>query len=254
MSGTRSALLAAVAALLTPDGAGNILAAQTPAQFDSSLKLATTAFLQRALGNFQNVYAYSAATTLTASQVGSFFNVVGTAPYTITLPLTTTCPQGAVLSFQNTSSGVITFAAQTSDEITVNGATLTSITFGVGDNITFVKAANGYWFAQGAAALGGTAQFVNSISALGYQKLPSGLIIQWGSSTYSGASDSTALYNYPIAFPTAPLSIAGQIGAALGNATLGFQNSSASQFNVGYHSSSGAAAGGLSFNYIAVGH
>lgn len=46
-----------------------------------------------------------------------------------------------------------------------------------------------------------------SLSNNGYQKLPSGLIIQWGG-TSSGASNPTVT-TYPIAFPTACLQVVG---------------------------------------------
>lgn len=43
-----------------------------------------------------------------------------------------------------------------------------------------------------------------SLAANGYQKLPSGLIIQWGAATPSGG---TATITFPIAFPVACTSI-----------------------------------------------
>ena len=47
----------------------------------------------------------------------------------------------------------------------------------------------------------GTDQFLNSEAESGYQKLPGGLIIQWG--TVAAGSNIT----FPIAFPTACLNI-----------------------------------------------
>lgn len=53
-------------------------------------------------------------------------------------------------------------------------------------------------------------QFGNSLSANGYQRLPSGLIVQWGS-----FSAGVTSYSFPIAFPTAFASISCmQAGAA----------------------------------------
>ena len=57
----------------------------TPAQFDASTKLATTAFVQTALGNFQSTISPSAATALTAAQSGALVAASGTG-YTLTLP------------------------------------------------------------------------------------------------------------------------------------------------------------------------
>lgn len=47
-------------------------------------------------------------------------------------------------------------------------------------------------------------EFVASLAANGYQKLPSGLIIQWGSANYAAGVGAVV---YPIAFPTATRSI-----------------------------------------------
>jgi hypothetical protein len=44
-----------------------------------------------------------------------------------------------------------------------------------------------------------------SLAASGYQKLPSGLIIQWGSSTTAGSG--TVAVTYPVAFPTGTLKV-----------------------------------------------
>ena len=45
-----------------------------------------------------------------------------------------------------------------------------------------------------------------SLSSSGYQKLPSGLIMQWGTSSSIGA-DSSATITYPTAFPSAVVSV-----------------------------------------------
>jgi hypothetical protein len=66
----------------------------------------------------------------------------------------------------------------------------------------------------------------NSIADSGYQKLPSGLIIQWGIVSSSAAGYST--FDYPIAFTTAVYSIVltpvGGTGAIFANAGAGFSS------------------------------
>ena len=56
-------------------------------------------------------------------------------------------------------------------------------------------------------AQGGTGMangFVSSLASSGYQKLPSGLIIQWGTvSVANAAANATNSATFPIAFPTA---------------------------------------------------
>jgi len=73
------------------------------------------------------------------------------------------------------------------------------------------------------------ADFTSSKAANGYQKLPSGLIIQWGNLPIT--STNTA-YNLPISYPTSHLMI---IGQGTGSTTIGgvvnFVNSSVSTFS-----------------------
>ncbi|WP_230947178.1 hypothetical protein [Burkholderia cepacia] len=59
---------------------------RTPPQFDSSGKLATTAFVQQSAGNFQTRKYINGSATLAASDTGSWVEAGGTGPSTITLP------------------------------------------------------------------------------------------------------------------------------------------------------------------------
>jgi hypothetical protein len=69
--------------------------------------------------------------------------------------------------------------------------------------------------AGGKAALDarvGTGNFASSKVSTGYEKLPSGLIIQWGVTAQTTGSNSTGVYlttSYPIAFPNAVFQVVG---------------------------------------------
>jgi hypothetical protein len=63
-----------------------------------------------------------------------------------------------------------------------------------------VLASNGTTWAS--SALSSLSVFDKSLAASGYQKLPGGLIMQWGISSSIG-SDSSATITYPTAFPSA---------------------------------------------------
>jgi hypothetical protein len=71
-----------------------------------------------------------------------------------------------------------------------------------------------------------------SLSSNGYQKLPGGLIVQWGQQ--SGISSSAeATYSFPLTFPT--VCLRGWCGHALSGDTVGagaFEVLSASQFKL----------------------
>ena len=65
---------------------------------------------------------------------------------------------------------------------------------------------NGFFPRQSTKAVGGLpADFTSSKATNGYQKLPSGLIIQWGIVPNSIGVDDPYTINYPIAFPNAAL-------------------------------------------------
>lgn len=66
-------------------------------------------------------------------------------------------------------------------------------------------------------------QFGNSLSANGYQKLPSGLIIQWGTSGSLAGSGSVTV-TLPIAYPTAGLNVQCQRAGSTTGSTHGAVN------------------------------
>jgi hypothetical protein len=86
-----------------------------------------------------------------------------------------------------------------------------------------------------------------SLSGSGYQKLPGGLIIQWGSFSQTGSSTTVTL---PIAFPNAMLNVQQTIagGASISAPGVSFVNSQ--QFN----SIRDAAVGNVGCYYLAIGY
>lgn len=118
-------------------------ASVTPAQFDNTTKLATSAFVQRALGNMQAAAQITAATTLTAANAGTAYQFTGA--YTVTLPLFSTMPTGGTLYFSNNTTGVATIQRNTStDSINVGSTSLANVTLGSGDSLLLI-AVGGIW-------------------------------------------------------------------------------------------------------------
>jgi len=94
--------------------------------------------------------------------------------------------------------------------VTISGTTgITTPANTVSGSITFGDSSTQSTAPYSTAAL--AAQFASSLSANGYQKLPSGLIIQWGSVGYSAAPDISVTVTFPIAF-TASFYVAGVLG------------------------------------------
>lgn len=170
--------------------------------------LATTA---SQMGNLRDLISYSGNKQLTASDMGKFvYSSVGNA--TFTLPDATTVPAGSsVYLYSSASAGVLTV---TSPNGVFNGPgnnqNSGSLSYSAGVGNQFISSGTS-WFVIGA---GGIA----SLSATGYQKLPSGLIEQWGIVTTSASADTT--FTFPVAFPNAVVAIvfaAGNSGASIAN-------------------------------------
>jgi hypothetical protein len=199
--GTRSASLAALAGLLTGDGAGNVLANQSPAQFDNSLKLATTASVKAAGMQAAGIVVITGSQSIVAANAGStIIGGSGTA-ITATLPAASSVPVGARFEFINPSTGAMTVQRAGSDNIRYQSGNATSGSLGNGDSLVLESDGVSVWFVTG-----GTIQavasplFAASLGTPGYQKLPSGLIIQWGT-TVVPANSVVGTITLPIAMP-----------------------------------------------------
>lgn len=80
----------------------------TPPQFDNDTSVATTAFVQRALGNHADFIEVAANRTLTAADAGKVFFI--TANVTVTLPTSTALTPGVAFRFVLSGSSSVTFA------------------------------------------------------------------------------------------------------------------------------------------------
>jgi len=184
-----------LAALLGSDGkvSASGLNLTTPAQFDNSVAPATTAFVQRALGNFNAANQInSLPTTLTASAWGQYV-AVNASGGTITLP--TPNVSGGSITF-NIQSGLGNTVSFTTPSGLIYGepgvaATITLKAGGPGTSYQFVCDGANWIVVGGNGALSGVAN--------GYQVFSNGFIIQWGSYTVGNGGGATRSFN--IAFP-----------------------------------------------------
>jgi len=188
----------------------------TPPQFNNTARLATTEFVQRALGNVRSVVLLNTGTTnLTAADAGKDVIIAQSGAVAV-LPLISSVPDGAVFSFGNgTSTGAGTVKSSGSDSIYVSDTAYASISVNGGESLTLVKYSGGWFAIGGSVSLYKASSFTYSLSANGYQKIPTGLIIQWGTSgsVAAGASVNVTL---PMTFPNSVLSVTGTpIGAGV---------------------------------------
>lgn len=209
---SKAAILALLGALLTPDAYGNISLDQSPPQFDTSLKLATMAAVNRALGNMSGTIQQSTSggLALTVAQAGNFIDLQPGFSGNVVLPLSTGfMGTTAVFTvFNGCGSGVIVQTSG-SDKIYPSGSGLTSVLIPSGDSMQFVMygTAGGYIAWSGAAQLQYSPLFAASLTPAGYQKLPSGFLMQWFSG--NGSSSGFTSINFPLNFPNGVLQIVG---------------------------------------------
>ena len=102
-------------------------------------------------------------------------------------------------------------------------------------------------------------QFPSSLVANGYQKLPNGLIIQWGASE---TSNGGVPVTFPIAFPNAAFNVVATIFGANGSGIWGALEIGAAPTKTGFNafsaafgtSSSGTNNGSFAFYWFAIGN
>lgn len=175
--------------------------APTPAQFDNSTKLATTAFVQRASGNFSSAVVYNAAATLTVADCGRSIRLGG-AGYNMTLPLASAVAVGSAIWMQHsgTVGSPINVVTQGGDIIDYGEANVSTYPLNLGEDVVLVCVGVGAW---GAVSGLGNMKYVLKalIASPGYQKYASGLIMQWGTVSV-GAGATTASASFAVTFPT----------------------------------------------------
>jgi hypothetical protein len=221
----------------------------TPPQFDNSTKLATTAFLQRALGNYQTSTPIGTALSLTALDAGKNFtiNVGGS----VSMPLGSSVVAGSSILFGSTINGA-TISRQGSDVFNLlSGSTQTVITLNAGDTIALTWNGTQWAAFGGSAQLGNAAAFAFTLTANGYQKLPSGVIIQRG--TFAAIAGGDTAVTFPIAFPNGVRQIVTTAQVSTTGIFTGYNTPTITGFN-GNAWVSSASRANANVDYIAIGN
>ncbi|WP_294734514.1 phage tail protein [uncultured Pseudomonas sp.] len=186
--------------------------APTALQFNISKTLANTEFVQRALGNYSDVSVLSVSANLTPQYFGRVLLLNSGAEITATLPPSSGGQIGSVISIRNVGSVnaiVVPFGSDT--VATIATRPLSRLVVPPGSSVDLVLQGTNY-FLSGTSALKLSSEFSSLIDYSGYQKLPSGLIIQWGNTVSNGAGFGNWSITLPITFPNSCLS-----GSILGN-------------------------------------
>jgi hypothetical protein len=182
--------------------------ATTPAQFDNSTSLATTAFVKRSGLLFNSWTTYSATGNILLADAGKPIQLSPTTPITLTLPAANAAPSGVAIFLRNTGSSTATIQRFGSDTLVVgiDGAR-TSIVVQPGDDLMLITNSVNNWFCvSGSAQLSGSGQFSASVSGNGYKKGPAGEIDQWVYATTGTTNAGSMMVTLPVAFSSGFLS------------------------------------------------
>lgn len=173
----------------------------TLAAGDASPRIASTAFVQRALGSFAGGRVEAAArTSLPITDVGKFISLILAGNQTVSLPLLSSVTVGSSITIHNPTIFDKTITINGADRISPDGNQLTSVQLKQGEFITFTSE-SAVWRACGTGVLKYSGGFGASLNSNGYQKLPSGLIIQWGQINIIAANTAHTV-TFPVAFTT----------------------------------------------------
>lgn len=219
----------------------------TATQFDSSKKLATMEAVQRALGSYSGLALYAVSAVIPVGDIGKVLFSTGT-NVAFTLPSVGLPSAGGVIRiYGNSQAG--TTVVRPAGSIMVCGSlgNVASVALGLYETAEFMSAGADWYLVGGSLFESLSSGMGASLASAGYQKLPSGLIIQWSGTGNITAGGSAAI-TFPIAFPNACLRI---IGSAATNvnaifACPTFNTAGATLYNMG-----STTAG---FMYIAIGN
>lgn len=173
--------------------------APTASKFDASKLLATTEFVQSALGNLPgDPLLVTANTVLTAAQAGNLF--IASNAITITLPAIAGVVNGSTYHFLCTG-GSVQIKGNGSEVIQgLSGANIYKPL--LGEKVSITKR-NNAWYLSGGGV--GAESFTSNLVASGWMKFPSGLVMQWMPVTTTVFSNGFNLATLPIAFPNTNL-------------------------------------------------
>ena len=167
----------------------------TPPQFDTGNLVVNAEFVQRSLGNMSGYSNVTGSVMIPAASAGKY--IIVNNPGTITLPDPGTLRLGAMFTIEAIgSTGIVTCTGATSVSFSGPNVGVPAASASVQDSnvsqFVVVGAQYRVFGGAGKAQLGGN----------GYQKLPSGMIDQWGAIPAIPANGSV-LITFPLTFPNA---------------------------------------------------
>ena len=213
----------------------------TPPQFDNDTSLATTAFVQRALGNMRGYRYVTASGNINQNDLGSFLYCAPSSPVSLAVINSGVVSAGAKITIGVADyAGIqpVTLTLATGLFVFFNQITSSSLTLQRGQQIELVGDAGGNWIVVNGS---GSA----NLAASGYQKLPSGIIFQWYNTNVTIPANSSLAITLPIAFPSthAACVATARNGLSPNSGLFSVVNTSATQATV--HNNGSAVSNGV---------
>ena len=189
-------------------GAPNLATGSGKSNIPHKMLADRTQWLKRYMMSFNSTRSILGATVLDASDIGRLQVIVANAA--ITLPDATAVGAGAGIHFVMTAGTAATIGTAGTDVIFgLSPTTVTLATIGLRGTLSLVSNGAGGWIAiEGTVHLAGSFAFGASLTGNGYQRLPTGLILQWGTGTLpaSGQPTASTTVTLPVAWPNGILS------------------------------------------------
>jgi hypothetical protein len=225
----------------------------TAPKFDNSKALATTEFVQRALGSYADSVAYQGNTTLTPADVGRLVAIGGTSAYA-TLPDAAGVPLGSVVTVLASTTVGLTVQARPGQSLVTLSSVAGPFLLAPSTMSVFrrLNDGTGWVLEDGDSALKYSPLFAFN-AASGYQKLPSGLILQWGV-TGAVAAGTGVTVNYPVLFPNAGITAYAQANGVSPTICYAATVSKLNNAQLGIYNPTSTTGQAISYSWFAIGY
>lgn len=176
-----------------------------PPRFDVSEQVMTAAAVQARGLQYAGFYSSAGAVPGSVSHIGAVVHFSGAGGHSYSLPdsAVNNLPSGSIIRLQNWSSSNLALAVQGSDKMQENiDATASATTRSIPTDayVDCMYIGDRVWLLTGTGVSAKTRQFGALLAPNGYQRLPSGLLMQWMTATFASAFKN-AVFNLPTAFP-----------------------------------------------------
>ncbi|WP_460052692.1 phage tail protein [Pseudomonas sp. H1_A05] len=174
-------------------------------RFDVSDQIMTAAAVQARGLQYAGFYSSAGAVPGSVSHIGAVVHFSGTGGNSYSLPdsAANNLPSGSIIRLQNWSSSNLALAVQGSDRMQENidaAASASNRSIPTDSYVDCMYIGDRVWLLTGTGVSAKTRQFGALLAPNGYQRLPSGLLMQWMTANFASAFKSV-LFNLPTAFP-----------------------------------------------------